>query len=1185
MRRINLILVLIFFWQNTQIKAQYVNWEVFKPRVTNIQSVFGVSWQTLQIDTLQTIISSDMTTQSRIRGYIIPPQSGYYKFYLASDNQSDFWLSTDSVESNIKLICKLNNLGPGGANYTWPTNPQITDSVYLEFNKPYYFESFCKGFLTYNNNTSTFFYSANYLKIGWVLPNSNQLEVITGNNLRPAKQKQSSSVNWEIFKNKTSYDFSTLKSTDSIPDQIMTLDSVYTPNYSTGMDRFASRIKGYIIPPVSGNYSFYFACDDVGQFWLSIDSSQTGAQLINNISTIQTDWNQNISNQILVAGQKYFFEILHYDTAYTDMIKLGWKIPGDTVPTVIKKPFISNYNDGIPVTGFSFFDTTILTYQNQTFTPPSIIRPWNASNKGIKWKSTNDSIATIDANCVIKTLRVGTCQIIGLVDSDTTLSDTLNITVTDYSGPFFVKPSASASGDGRSWDHPIELGTLLEILNKAQLQQQVTIYASEGIYKPTTTIDRNKTFWMPNIKFYGGYDSANTQTDTSKRNVEIHKTILSGDIGVQDDNFDNSYHVVTAYKNTIIDGVTVSDGRASCSSYGWTPGYYQYKPDDNGGGIFVPGAVSNIKVNNCTIKNNSAWNSGAGIHCFRSSINVNQSSTVELENSAIHSNMMQQTYITTAGGVFTIVVNAQGAGISMITSILKTSNTLFYNNSGAGYGKAIYLEGSIANIDNCSFFNNIGPNEDIWGVSSNRIIVRNSTIKGSFVAFSSPAEIYNSTIDGGGYFGGNSIYKIKLDNVIWTYLNYDLTDTTKVNTKFSIIRNTKYGNSVYDTLATNLPNNSLWLDTLADNGGFTPTMKLKNVTYNPAKSFGNPIYLDSLDQRGAIRSDSVSIGAYQWVRVSAVEILNDSIKLCMNDSVELLARIYPQFASNTNYSFSMADTNIAIIQNNMVKPVSAGNTTLICVTEDGSFSDTVTVVVVGNIGFGVIAGDSIVCQGDNPVVYSVSPIANATSYLWTLPGGASGTSTTNSIPVNFGTTASSGNITVRGTNTCGDGAVSSLLIVVNEKPATPVITSIGNNIIQSSALNGNQWYNQNGIINGATNQNYTASANGTYFVIVSATYCNSDTSNVIHVTNTGITANNAENGFSINPNPASQKLTVTLENGGEYLVSIRTINGQVVLTQNGLSSTTLDVSQLCKGVYLLEVQSAKQKINRKLVIE
>jgi hypothetical protein len=46
-------------------------------------------------------------------------------------------------------------------------------------------------------------------------------------------------------------------------------------------------------------------------------------------------------------------------------------------------------------------------------------------------------------------------------------------------------------------------------------------------------------------------------------------------------------------------------------------------------------------------------------------------------------------------------------------------------------------------------------------------------------------------------------------------------------------------------------------------------------------------------------------------------------------------------------------------------------------------------------------------------------VAGATSYLWTLPTGATGTSTTNSITLSFGSTYNTGNLSVRAVGPCG----------------------------------------------------------------------------------------------------------------------------------------------------------------------
>jgi hypothetical protein len=78
-----------------------------------------------------------------------------------------------------------------------------------------------------------------------------------------------------------------------------------------------------------------------------------------------------------------------------------------------------------------------------------------------------------------------------------------------------------------------------------------------------------------------------------------------------------------------------------------------------------------------------------------------------------------------------------------------------------------------------------------------------------------------------------------------------------------------------------------------------------------------------------------------------------------------------------------------------------------------------------------ISGITVVSQGQNPVNYTVPEITYATSYQWELPTGATGFSTSNSITVEYEDSAVSGDISVKGTNFCGDGATSILAITVN----------------------------------------------------------------------------------------------------------------------------------------------------------
>jgi hypothetical protein len=75
---------------------------------------------------------------------------------------------------------------------------------------------------------------------------------------------------------------------------------------------------------------------------------------------------------------------------------------------------------------------------------------------------------------------------------------------------------------------------------------------------------------------------------------------------------------------------------------------------------------------------------------------------------------------------------------------------------------------------------------------------------------------------------------------------------------------------------------------------------------------------------------------------------------------------------------------------------------------------------------GAINGTAVVCAGAANVAYSIATVANAHTYIWTLPTGASVVSGngTNSILVNYANNATSGTVSVYSNNLCGNGTPS-----------------------------------------------------------------------------------------------------------------------------------------------------------------
>ncbi len=131
--------------------------------------------------------------------------------------------------------------------------------------------------------------------------------------------------------------------------------------------------------------------------------------------------------------------------------------------------------------------------------------------------------------------------------------------------------------------------------------------------------------------------------------------------------------------------------------------------------------------------------------------------------------------------------------------------------------------------------------------------------------------------------------------------------------------------------------------------------------------------------------------------------------------------------SSTGTSISVTYTTSAVSGNISVKGINTCG-------QGTPSSIAVTVNPLPTSG-GLISGPTTVCQGATGVIFSITAIPEATSYIWTLPTGFTiAANNGNSITVNVSTFAMSGNLTVKGNNACGDGPVSTLAILVSPLP-------------------------------------------------------------------------------------------------------------------------------------------------------
>ncbi|MEI6822593.1 MAG: YCF48-related protein, partial [Bacteroidota bacterium] len=226
-----------------------------------------------------------------------------------------------------------------------------------------------------------------------------------------------------------------------------------------------------------------------------------------------------------------------------------------------------------------------------------------------------------------------------------------------------------------------------------------------------------------------------------------------------------------------------------------------------------------------------------------------------------------------------------------------------------------------------------------------------------------------------------------------------------------------------------------------------------------------------ITERNALKHVNYSIQNTNTIKLNLDDGLNDivynvplTIKVfipntCMKDSVAVtqtgITKYYPVVNENgTLYSYvnclpNTTDVLITNYRNNITstRTICQGSSIIVgnhtystsgtyldsLKTSSGCDSIITTILTVNTLPVtaGTITGTTTVNQGQSSLIYIVPAITNATSYVWTLPTGATGTSTTNSITVSYGNTTVSGNITIKGHNTCGDGVSSSLAIIVN----------------------------------------------------------------------------------------------------------------------------------------------------------
>lgn len=332
---------------------------------------------------------------------------------------------------------------------------------------------------------------------------------------------------------------------------------------------------------------------------------------------------------------------------------------------------------------------------------------------------------------------------------------------------------------------------------------------------------------------------------------------------------------------------------------------------------------------------------------------------------------------------------------------------------------------------------------------------------------------------------------------------------------------------------------------------------------------------------------AATTGKY-WVRVTsttgncqATDTINVAIKpaaianilasgpttFCQGDSVTLTA------SAGSAYSWSNGATTQSI------KVKAAGNYT-VTVTNADNCSATSTATAVTVTALPVLnAATQAICPGGTATL-TVTPQPGVT-YTW------SGGQTGNSITVSPTATTT---YTVTGATAGGCSASQAVMVTVNAAPVTPTISASGN-VLVSSASTGNQWYLNGTLIPGATGQNYTPTAGGSYTVRVTNGPCATTSAVFVH-TMVGMPENQLASQLNVYPNPTSGEFDVQV-NGLDKPASLTLYNvtGQLITRTTvkpdagKLLTHRFDLRNFAPGIYLLKVEAEGRVTYRKVIKE
>jgi len=166
--------------------------------------------------------------------------------------------------------------------------------------------------------------------------------------------------------------------------------------------------------------------------------------------------------------------------------------------------------------------------------------------------------------------------------------------------------------------------------------------------------------------------------------------------------------------------------------------------------------------------------------------------------------------------------------------------------------------------------------------------------------------------------------------------------------------------------------------------------------------------------------------------------------------------------------------------------------------------------------------------------------------------------------------------------------VSCATIAVTVIPIDSSVTVSGATLSAVSSGGTYQWLNcatGYSAIPGATNQSFTAAANGSYALLISENGC-TDTSSCYTFSDVGFD-NLSETTIDIYPNPATGFVTINLGTAQSGALQIMDLQGKILDSVQFENSSLInfDLAKYSRGIYVITIETRDSKIAQRIIIE